>query len=278
MYKIFLTLVCAAALNAQVVDGVAIVVKGSAITLYDIKEEMKKDKVNAEQASDILIRKRLEELEIKDRGITVEASEVFDDIKGAAARNNLTVDQFYEAIRNSNGLTSAEVKNSIRERLLSQKLYSAIAYSQMSEPTDAELRDYYNLHKESFVHPNYFSVIVYESKDKAELEKKIKNAMYNSDKIKTTDTELPYNKLAPALGTLLEKTPVHRFTPIAPGANGEFITFYMKEIVFSRDTDFENVKDMVANHIMGLKREQVLSDYFARLRHNAEIKVIRMPE
>lgn len=278
MYKIFLTLVCVVALNAEIVDGVAIVVKGAPITLYDIKKEMKDNKINAQQAARMLIRKKLEELEIKDRGITVSQSEVFNDIKNAAARNNLSVDEFYEAIRNSNGLTSAEVKNSIREKLLAQKLYNAIAYTKMSEPTESEIKEYYDLHKDSFVHPSSFSVAIYESSTKEALEEKTKNPMFYSADITSTEQVLPFNKLAPGLANLLENTPVNSFTPIAPNPQGGFITFYMKEITFSEETAFENVKHLVSNHLMQLKREQVLTDYFARLRHNAEIKTLRMPE
>lgn len=277
MYKIFLTLVCVVALNAEISDGVAIVVKGAPITLYDIKKEMKDNKINAKQAAGILIRKKLEALEIKERGITVSQPEVFNDIKNAAARNNLSVDEFYEAIRNSNGLTSAEVKNSIREKLLAQKLYNAIAYTKMDEPTEDEIKEYYKLHKDSFVHPTSFSVVIYESSDKATLEEKIKNPMFYSADIKSTEEELPFNKLAPQLGTLLENTKVNSFTPIAPSGQGGYITFYMKEIIFSKEAAFDSVKHLVKNHIMQLKREQVLTDYFARLRHNAEIKTIRMP-
>lgn len=278
MYKILLTLVCAAALNAALVDGVAIVVKGSPITLYDIKKEMKEAKINADQASEMLIRKKLEELEIKDRGITVSDSDVYRDIKNAATRNNLSVNEFYEAIRNSNGLTSAEVKNSIRKKLLAQKLYNAIAYTKMSEPTEDEVKEYYDLHKDSFVHPTSFSVVIYESKDRDALEQKRTNPMFYSADISSNEEVLPFNKLSPDLANLLEHTKANSFTPIAPNGQGGFITFYLKESTFSKDAAFDSVKHLVVNHLMELKREQVLTDYFSRLRHNAEIKTIRMPK
>ena len=278
MYKIFLTLVCVVALNAEIVDGVAIVVKGNAITLYDIKEEMKKDKVNAQQAAGILIRKKLEELEIKNRGITVSESEVFDDIKNTAARNNMNIDEFYEAVRNSSGLTSAQVKSSIREKLLAQKLYSAIAYMKMSEPTDSEIKEYYDLHKDSFSHPSSFSVVIYKSQNRAALEEKIKNPMFYSANILSSEQELPFNTLAPQLGNILENTKVNTFSPVVPNGQGGFVTFYMKEIIFSKEKAFDSVKSLVTNKIMELKREQVLTDYFTRLRHNAEIETIRMPK
>ena len=135
MYKIFLTLILVASLNAEIVNGVAIVVKGKAITLYDIKKEMQLSRIDEKEASDVLIRKKLEEVETDERKISVSSSEVYDDIKKTAARNNFSISEFYEAVRNSSGITSTELKVKIKEKLLSQKLYAAIAYTAVAQPT-----------------------------------------------------------------------------------------------------------------------------------------------
>ena len=161
MYKLFLPFIFVGALSAEMIDGVAIVVKGSAITLYDIKKEMQSSRLNVEQASDVLIRKKLEEAEIKERRIDVTSDEVYSDIKQSAARNKLSVSEFYEAIRNSNGLSSTEFKEMTKEKLQRQKLYSSIAYSQVSEPSDSEIEDYYKLNKDTFSHPSSFKVVIY---------------------------------------------------------------------------------------------------------------------
>ena len=81
MYKSLLILLLVGFLNAEVYDGVAIVVKDKAITLLDINNEMKVSKVDAKAAANMLIRKKLEEIEIDERKITVSSSEVYDDIK-----------------------------------------------------------------------------------------------------------------------------------------------------------------------------------------------------
>ncbi|MCW8955089.1 MAG: peptidyl-prolyl cis-trans isomerase, partial [Sulfurimonas sp.] len=91
MYKIFLALVLGALLNAEVVNGVAIVVKGEAITLHEIREEMRLSKVDAKTAADNLVRKKLEEAEVLEKKISVSSAEVYDDIKKTAARNNMGV-------------------------------------------------------------------------------------------------------------------------------------------------------------------------------------------
>jgi len=275
MYKIALTLLLALTLNAKVYDGVAIVVKDKAITLLDIKKEMQTSHVDAKKASDILIRKKLEEIEIQDRNIKVTSSEVYDDIQKMASRNNMSISDFYTAVRDSNGLSSTELKEKIRQKLLSQKLYSAIAYSSLSEPSEDEIQEYFKLHKDSYKHPAGFDVIIYDSSDRSLLQTKTTNPMFYSANIAQNEQELPYDRISPELASLLEKTPVHSFTPVIPNGKGGFMTFYIKEIKSAKEGGLESVRNQIINAIMAKKREQVLSEYFARLRHNADINIIR---
>jgi len=278
MYKIFLTFLFVVSLNATLIDGIAVVVKGKAITLLDIKKEMKTSKVDAKKARDILIRKKLEEIETKERKITVSSGEVYDELKKTAQRNHMSLSDFYTAVRNSSGLSSSELKAKIKDRLLSQKLYRAIAYSSISLPSDSEIEEYYKLHKDNFTHPSAFNVIIYASANKAQLKEKIDNPMFYVPSVQTNEQELPYDRITPELASLLQKTSLNTFTPIIPNGKGGFMSFYLKEIKSAKDVGFENVKDQIVNLIMAEKREQVLGDYFARLRDNADIKIIRMPK
>jgi len=278
MYKIFFTLLFSALLNADVYDGVAIVVKDKAITLYDIKTEMKTSKTDAKKAVNVLIRQKLEELEIVERDIVVNSSEVYDDIKQMAARNNLNISEFYDAVRDSSGLTSTELKAKIKQKLLSQRLYAAIAYSSVTEPTESEIHEYYEMHKEDYSHPSSFTVIIYDTTDKAALEEKISNPMYYSPSIQTNEQVLPYERISPELASLLSRTSINNFTAVIPNGKGGFMSFYMKSIESASEGGFQSVREQMMNSIMSEKREQVLGDYFARLRHNADIKVLRTVE
>ena len=277
MLKILLISLMALTLSAEIYDGVAIVVKNKAITLLDITKEMEASKIDAKKAADVLIRQKLEELEIKERKITVSNSEVYDDIKKTAERNHMNISEFYEAVRNSNGLSSQEFKEKIKQKLLSQKLYAAIAYSSMQEPSEDEIKEYYELHKNNYEHPASFSVIIYEAKDKAKLQEKIDNPMFYSPDIATNEQVLPYNRISPELASLLEKTPLNHFTAAVPNGKGSYMSFYIKEIESAKESGLDAVKNQIINSIMGDQREQVLSDYFGRLRHNADINIIRMP-
>ena len=56
------------------------------------------------------------------------------------------------------------------------------------------------------------------------------------------------------------------------------MSFYVKSIGAAKDEAIDAIRPQIINAIMGQKREQILGDYFARLRDNADINIIRMPE
>ena len=278
MYKLLLTFLLSTLLNAAVYDGVAIVVKDKAITLLDIKEKMQETHSDAKAASDLLIRQKLEDIEREDRKITVTSSEVFDDIKKTAQRNKLNISEFYEAVRNANGLSSTALKEKIKQKLLTQKLYLAIAYSAADEPNEEEIKEYYDLHKENFKHPSEFTVIIYQAKDKSRIQEKIDNPMFYSPDIQQNEQILPYTKISPELAKLLSRTKVNHFSPIVPDGKKGYMSFYIKALKSAKESGLESMRDQILNAIMSEQRESVLSNYFARLRQNTTIKTLRLPE
>ena len=276
MYKIILLpFVFVAMLGAELVNGVSAVVKGEAITLHDVKEEMRLSNTSATDARDILIRKKLEAAEIVERKISVNSTEVYEDIKKMAASNKMSIDQLYDKVRESNGLSSAEFKEKIKEKLLSQKLYSAIAYASMEAPDEDAMKEYYELHKEEFSRPKAFVVTLYSSPNEEALRKKMSTPVFSSSEVKVEERTLPYDTISPELAQLLEKTEPKSFTPIIMDQKGAYMSFYLKEMQKPSTNSYEEMKNQLSNLVMGEKREQVLSDYFARLRGNADIVMVR---
>lgn len=115
-------------------------------------------------------------------------------------------------------------------------------------------------------------------KTKEILQKKISTPVFHSNEIKIEEQIFPYDRISPELAQLLEKTEVNSFTPIILDNKGSFVSFYLKEIQKPSKSGYNEVKEQIANLIMGQKREQVLSDYFARLKGNADIQIIRKEE
>ena len=275
MLKTFLFLLLSTLLSAAIYDGVAVVVQDRAITLLDIKDEMRISGVGEKEATDNLIRQKMEEAEIEKRNISVSSEDVYKDIKQMAKRNQMGLSEFYDAVRETNGLSSSELKAKIKQKLLGQKLYSAIAYSSVKEPSESEIEEYYKAHKEEFTHPAAFNVIVYKCAHKEKLQQKIENPMFYSPDITSEEIELPYEKISPSLGKLLEDTPLNSCTPSVPDGKGKYVSFYLKSIAKSDASKLEDIKSQIMNLIMAKQREQVLSDYFARLRDKSDINTIR---
>ena len=278
MYKILLLLLMTSLLSAKIYDGVAIVVEDKAITLLDMQKAMTQTHLDAKKVSELLIRKKLEALEIKKRKITVTSDEVYADIKRLAERNHLSVGEFYDAVRNSNGLSSSALQKKIKEKLLHEKLFQAIAMSSLSEPSDDEIAEYFKFHKKELEHPSSFDVTIYTSKSREELETKVHNPMFYSPSVTSHEQVLEYNHISPELASLLSKTKVDTFTPVLPNGQGGFMSFYINSVKMAKDMDLETIKPQIINAIMSKKREEVLTEYFARLRDNADIRIIRMPK
>jgi len=264
-------------LHAVTIDGVAIMVKDQPITLYEITETMKEHNIPQEQAIELLERKKLEEIEIKERHLSVSKQEVFEDIQRMADQNKMSIIQLYSAIESSQGLSEKKLKEKIKEKLLHQKLYNAIAFSHLEQPTDEEIEEYYKLHQKEFQKPSSFTVIIYQCPDKNMLQEKVDNPMFYSPQVQSEERTFETGNMNPRLAELLNRTPVNAFTQILPAPQGGFMSFYVKEKGSSDVPDLKSIRPQISNALMGQKRETILKDYFDRQKLNADIKVIRLP-
>lgn len=278
MFKLLFITLLTLSLHAELINGVAILVKDQPITLYEVRQAMKTSHQSLDKTVDELIRKKLEEVEAQERNIVVADSEVFAEIEKMAEQNNMSIMQLYDAMQEVRKLSESEFKAKLKEKKLKDKLYNAIAFQHMQQPSPTEEEEYYQLHIDQFTHPESFKVLVYQSTSKGLLQEKIDNPMYYSPKVTHSEELLPYDKINPRLAELLNKTPLNSFTPIVPGQNNGHMSFFVKEKINVTKQDLEHVRPQIANAIMGEKRNQVLNDYFARARINADIHILRLPE
>jgi peptidyl-prolyl cis-trans isomerase SurA len=259
------------------IGGVAVLVKNSPITLYEVQQEMKQSGLNAAQSADNLIRKKLEQLEASEKKITVSSAEINEEITRMAAQNNLSLEQFLNAMQTVRGLGEKDLKAKVEETLKGQKLYSAIAFSKMAPPSTEEENEYYQLHLDDFSRPESFEVTLYQSSSKEALAAQIADPMRHIEGIQLKEESLPFGKINPQLVQILNKIPEGNFGPILPNGQNGFMTFYMRDKVNVITENIESVRPQISNAILGEKRNQVLNDYFTRLRLSADIKVVRLP-
>jgi predicted transcriptional regulator len=265
------------ALLSQTIDGVAIMVKNSPITLYEIRQEMELSKATPAQSVDTLIRKKLEQLEAVEKKISVSPTEIQEELERMAKLNHFTVDQLFEAMKTSSGLDKEQAKEKIKENLLGQKLYSSIAFSKMGQPGALEEEEYYQLHLNEFSRPESYEVTTYSSSSREALESKIENPMLNVANIDTKEESLPSKSINPQLVGMLNKIDIGSFGPIFPNGKDKFMSFYMNNKANIIIENIDSVRSQIDNMIMSEKRNQVLNDYFTRLRLSADIQIIRLP-
>lgn len=278
MRSIALSTLLATFLWSAPIGGVAILVKNSPITLFEIQQEMDLGKTNVQQSSDALIRKKLEQLEAEEKKITVSASDIQEELARMASQNNLSVEQFLVTMQNVRGLSEKDIKNKVEENIRGQKLYSTIAFSKMAQPSAEEENEYYQLHLDEFSRPEYFEVTTYISNSQEALSAKIADPMRNIEAIKSKDEKLAYSTIHPQLAQILNKTQVGNFSPILPNGKNGYMSFYVRDKHNVVTDNIDSVRPQIMNMIMSEKRNQVLNDYFTRLRLNADIKVLRLPE
>jgi len=273
----FLFFLISITLYAGIIDGVAILVKQEPITLSDIREAMKKEGKDLQTTADDLIRHKLETQEVRERNIVVSNEEVYREIEKMAGQNNLSVQGLFDAMQSVRNLTSSEFKAKIKQKLLNQKLYSAIAFSHMEEPTADEEAEYYRMHINEFTHPESFTLTAYRAREKSKLQEKLNNPMFYSPEVSSEEMQLFYDAINPKLAAILNKTPLNTFTPILPDGRGS-LSFFVHAKNKPVTQSLDSVRKSIANTMMGERRRQVLNDYFARLRLNADIQIIRLPE
>lgn len=259
------------------IGGVAVLVKNSPITLYEVTQEMKQSGNDATKSADTLIRKKLEQLEAQEKKISVSASEIKEEMERMAKQNNLTMEQFLDAMQTARGINESDLKAKVEESIRGQKLYSSIAFSKMAQPTPAEEAEYYQLHLDEFSHPDSYDITTYVASSAEILQAKIDDPMRNIPDIITKDENIPAKNINPQLAQILNKIEVGKFGPILPNGKNGFISFYMKDKQNLITENLDSIRPQINNMIMGERRNQVLNDYFTRLRLSADIKILRLP-
>jgi len=259
------------------IGGVAVLVKDSPITLYEVQQEMKQSGTTAQASADALIRKKLEQLEATEKKITVSSAEVQEEMERMAKQNNLSMEKFLDAMQSSRGLSQSDLKAKIEESLRGQKLYNTIAFSKMAQPTAQEEAEYYQLHLDEFSRPERYDVTTYIAASAEALQAKIDDPMRNIASVNEKEEKIPSASINPQLAQILNKIEVGKFGPILPNGQNGFMSFYMKDKPNLITENLDSVRPQISNAIMGEKRNQVLNDYFTRLRLSADIKVVRLP-
>jgi len=256
--------------EAKMVDGIAMVVNGEAVTTSEIRAVQQQMGVSKKQAVDLLVQDRLQKAAM--RKIKIPETDVDAKIKQIAEQNNLTVPKMQKLLKQQ-GTSWAKYRKTIKEGLKKQKFYREKVAATVPRPSEDELKLYYENHKKEFVIPRTITMTEYSSPSEQTLKKFLKTRKKTKGVKSRSVTKNTASLNSALLGTLLQ-TQVGSFTrPF--NAGDRYITYKILSKEGQNSMAFENAKGAVAGRWRQEQQAKALKDYFEKMKTNADIKVIR---
>lgn len=255
--------------QAQMVNGIAMIVNGEAITTAEIRAVQKQLRLGKQQAIDMLIQDRLQKAAMKD--IKVPDKDIDTKIQQIATQNNITVPKMQKVLKQQ-GTSWTKYRKSIRESLKKQKFYREKVVSTMSKPTEDALKIMYEKNKSQYTVPTSVSLIEYSSASEANMKKFLttkKKVGVRSRSVKKSTS----NMNSALLRTILQTQNGSFTRPI--NAGDKFISYKVLSKNGKKPMSFEDARPSVAGKWRQEQQGKALKDYFEKMKTNADIKVIR---
>lgn len=273
MKYLFLLVLFIGVMNAEIIDGVAIKVDGNIITLYQIKELEKKDNIDENKAKDILIKERIKENEIKRLGIKVDDAKVEDEINNIAVSNGITRDELEKAIK-AQGMDFETYKKDLKERIINRELMQKILQNSPNITNEDDLKRYYDENQTEFAFPTKIKVTSYTSDSDVALQQFLRNPMALNPNIVSKDEEINIKELPQQIVNIFLQTPDKKFTPVLNSGN-TLIVFFIKEKTDKEILPFDEIRTIVLQKYTQARENDILNDYFDKIRANANIEFLR---
>ncbi|AJC85212.1 SurA domain-containing protein [Campylobacter peloridis] len=275
MKKIFISCCfIASILYAQTIGGVAMVVEGEPITLYDIEQTMKQLNTNDKQkAITFLVDEKIQQNEVKKLGIYVSTFELNEKLAQIAKGNKTDINGL-QAKMEKDKLNFETFKNQVKRDLEKEKLYRSIMQNTKVNIDDETLKYFYESNIDKFSTFSNIDLVVYNSTEPELLQKITQNPMFKNSQIKSKAISLNASNIDPRLLALLNNTKIGEFTPVLNGENA-YIVYFVKEKYGKNPIDFNLIKDQVANVYTINQKEQALKNYLDKIRANAHIEELR---
>jgi parvulin-like peptidyl-prolyl isomerase len=262
--------------QAQIIDAIAIDVDGEPITTLEIQAVQEKLKMSKKAAIEALIKDRLEKSAIKKAHIEIPPEAVDAKIEQIANSRGLNKSQIQEML-GKKGLTWESYREQLSIEMKKEQFFKRHIASNISQPSDDELKVYYETHKDKFSSAavSQMSLIVYGSNSSKKLQEVMKNPMKKIEGVQQKNILASSNEMDPKLFSLIQNTPEGSFTqPINTGRG--FIAYYIKSKSSQAGGNFLAVKNAVAMQWLQEERVKAGQNFFNKLKTNANIRIIRL--
>jgi len=255
--------------QAKMVDGIALIVNGEAVTTTEIRAVQKQMHVSKKQATDMLIADRLQKAAM--RNVSIPDSAIDSRIAHIAAQNNLTVPKMQKILKQQ-GTTWRKYRKSVKERMKKDKFYREKVSATLTKPSEDELKLFYEKNKKTFIIPSSISMIEYS----ATSEKTLKNFLETKKKkgVRSRSVKKSTKNINSAMLKTILRTQNGSFT--RPFNNGnKFISYKIVSKNGNRPMSYDDAKGAIAGKWRQQQQGKALKDYFEKLKTNADVQYIR---
>lgn len=255
--------------QAKTIDAIAIVVEGEPITTAEIRAIQVQLSVPKQKATDMLIQDRLQKSAMKD--ISINEEDIDKKVLGIAAQNNLAVAKMQKILKEQ-GTPWSKYRSSIRNAMKKEKFYQENVVNTIPEPSEDELRLYYNNHSDEFYAPSTIKLIEYS----ASARDTMKNFLQTKNKkgIKSRSVIKKTKDLNPTLLSSILQTQDGSYTrPF--NAGDRYISYKVLSKNGKITMPFEAASGAVEAKWKQQQQNKALKDYFEKLKTNADVQYIR---
>ncbi|CBG40524.1 SurA N-terminal domain-containing protein [Helicobacter mustelae] len=261
--------------KGTLIAGIAITVNGDPITLYQIKQTAKEQKLTEEKAIDFLVAQKIKEQEIKRLKINIDEEKIDNEIQNMAYRNGMDTKTFLSAIKKEQHMSEREFKKHLKEQMETQELMRSVLMSNGNSAGEEEMRDYYNKHRGEFNMPKEVLVVRYSAKSSELLEEAIKHPDTAMRGVERVQEKMSLASLAPQIGQVFATTKINEFTTILNAGNNTFVTFLIKEKIGEEQITFQQAKNFITQKLIEKRQDKILEDHFEKIKQKASIITLR---
>ena len=263
----FITLLTFA--HAKMVDGIALIVEGEAVTTAEIRAVQTQARVSKEEAINLLIQDRLQKAAMKN--ILVSEDEIDAKISQIAAQNHISVPKMQKILKQQ-GTSWTKYRSTIRNAMKKEKFYREKVVATIPAPSEDELKIFYRNHKKEFTVPSTIRVVEYSAASQKAIEKFLRTKSTKGIKVRTVTKKT--KKMNPSLLSMLLQTKNGAYTRPLNTGNG-YIVYKVKSKKGRISMPFESAKRAVAARWRQEQQGKALKDYFSKMRTNADVQILR---
>ena len=258
-----------------IISGVSVIINDEPITLYEIYKYSEQYKISRKESLNILVKQKLEKSQIKKLRINADLFEVDAYIENLANKNGLSQYEFLNMLKSKN-IKIDEYKKDIKDKIKKDKLYRSIYSNKLKTIKDEEIEKFYKENPSEFKIANSFDVTIYTAQNPNDLKAIQNNPMLQPAGIKIQNQLVKAETLNNKLKALLNGTKEGKFTQILNIQNKPTM-FYIKKKKGFVMLSYKDVKKSIYRVLSKQKENEVVKDYFEKLKSSATIKVVRSP-